>query len=183
MANAAPGRLQVVQDFINTLDLDDRSEQLAAPGDLSAWLEGRGLLPLPATATGADLAMARELREGLRALLYANNTGEADAVALECLDRCEDNLDVRLRVRLGGTRQLILEPDGEGIQRALGELLAIVFESMLEGTWANFKACASENCRWAFYDTTRNHSGRWCRMASCGNRSKVRTYRTRRSVS
>jgi predicted RNA-binding Zn ribbon-like protein len=30
-----------------------------------------------------------------------------------------------------------------------------------------------------FYDRSKNRSGRWCVMAECGNRAKVRAYRER----
>ena len=35
------------------------------------------------------------------------------------------------------------------------------------------------DCRWAFYDGSKNRSGRWCDMASCGNRMKARAFRER----
>jgi predicted RNA-binding Zn ribbon-like protein len=41
-------------------------------------------------------------------------------------------------------------------------------------------ACASETCRWLFLDTSKNHSRRWCDMAICGNRVKVRRFQARR---
>jgi len=36
------------------------------------------------------------------------------------------------------------------------------------------------DCQWAFYDRSKNRSGRWCSMRTCGNRTKTRAYRTRR---
>ncbi|MBW3563024.1 MAG: CGNR zinc finger domain-containing protein, partial [Actinobacteria bacterium] len=41
------------------------------------------------------------------------------------------------------------------------------------------KVCRSDTCRWAFYDSSRNRSGKWCDMAVCGNRTKVANYRER----
>ncbi|TMI13474.1 CGNR zinc finger domain-containing protein, partial [Candidatus Bathyarchaeota archaeon] len=43
-------------------------------------------------------------------------------------------------------------------------------------TWARLKACSSDTCRYAFYDNSKNHTGKWCSMAVCGNRNKVRKY-------
>ena len=40
--------------------------------------------------------------------------------------------------------------------------------------WTRLKVCARDSCRWAFYDTSRNRSGRWCSMAGCGNIVKMR---------
>ena len=41
------------------------------------------------------------------------------------------------------------------------------------------KACPADDCRWAFYDRSRNRSGTWCDMSDCGNRAKARAYRKR----
>jgi predicted RNA-binding Zn ribbon-like protein len=40
--------------------------------------------------------------------------------------------------------------------------------------------CAADDCGWLFIDSSRNHSRRWCDMADCGNRAKVRRFRSRR---
>lgn len=42
------------------------------------------------------------------------------------------------------------------------------------------KRCENPNCIRYFYDTTKNHSRRWCSMEACGNRMKVATYYRRR---
>ena len=39
------------------------------------------------------------------------------------------------------------------------------------------KRCAATDCGGLFLDTSRTHRRRWCTMASCGNRDKVRRYR------
>src|SRR5205085_112591 len=72
-----------------------------------------------------------------------------------------------------------IEPVSNGVDHALGQMLATVFRSMSDGTWSRMKACGNPDCRWAFYDATKNHSGRWCEMASCGNRMKARAFRER----
>jgi predicted RNA-binding Zn ribbon-like protein len=37
--------------------------------------------------------------------------------------------------------------------------------------------CADDRgCGWLFFDTSRNHSRRWCSMDSCGNRAKARRH-------
>jgi predicted RNA-binding Zn ribbon-like protein len=66
-----------------------------------------------------------------------------------------------------------------GIEPAIGRLLGIVYESVTQGTWQRMKVCRNDACRWAFYDSSRNHSGTWCTMAICGNRMKGRAFRRR----
>jgi predicted RNA-binding Zn ribbon-like protein len=41
--------------------------------------------------------------------------------------------------------------------------------------------CDSENCGWLFVDTSKNHTRQWCDMSDCGNRAKVRKFRSKKS--
>src|SRR5205085_10091757 len=65
------------------------------------------------------------------------------------------------------------------VHDAISALLAIVCESIRDGSWSRLKACRDETCRWALYDASRNRVGTWCSMAFCGNRAKTRAYRLR----
>lgn len=47
---------------------------------------------------------------------------------------------------------------------------------------ARLRHCANPECSLVFYDTARNGTRRWCSMAACGNRSKVRSHRLRASA-
>ena len=81
--------------------------------------------------------------------------------------------------RAGGSA---LEPAAVGVDGALGRLVAIVHGAVANGTWAHLKACERGRCRWAFYDHSKNHSGRWCDMDVCGAKEKsARAYRRRRA--
>jgi len=62
----------------------------------------------------------------------------------------------------------------------LDPVVESVAVSVATGDWKRLKLCAAPDCRWAFYDTSRNGRGRWCDMEVCGNRHKTRTYRERR---
>jgi len=74
-----------------------------------------------------------------------------------------------------------LEAAGEGVDAALARLLAIIYRATVDGTWARFKVCGNDTCRWAFYDQSRNRSGRFCGTA-CGDAVNARAYRRRRAV-
>jgi predicted RNA-binding Zn ribbon-like protein len=56
----------------------------------------------------------------------------------------------------------------------------VAFLADLEGTWEGLKGCAGDDCNAVFFDRSKNHSGRWCSMSTCGNRAKVRAWRERR---
>ena len=174
----APGDLELVRAFVNSVDFDDQVEELERPADLAAWLSSRGLMDGGEPVSEGDLRRALDVREGLRALLLANNGHDLDAAAVERLDRAASRAGLRLRFRPGAEPGL--EPDATGVDGAIARLLAIVAASVAEGTWPRLKACVHETCLWAFYDSSKNRSKRWCRMEACGNVEKARAYRERR---
>ncbi|HEY1285289.1 MAG TPA: ABATE domain-containing protein [Solirubrobacterales bacterium] len=175
----APGDLRVVQSFVNTSwDLDHQAvEQLQSPGDLAAWLAEHGLLESGAKLTAADLERALDVRQGLRALLFANNGAAPDGEAIERLNRALGETHLSVRFDPDATPELGAR--GRGLDAALGSLSSIVAVAQVEGTWSRLKACRGVHCGWAFYDNSRNRSGSWCSMSVCGSRSKAREYRRR----
>jgi predicted RNA-binding Zn ribbon-like protein len=173
---AAPHQLDLVIDFVNTLDLETGEEALADPAGLAAWLAGRGLLEEGGPVNGGQLASALELREALRASMLANNGAPVVPSAAAQLEAAARRGELSVHFRDGTAR---LEPCADGVDGALAALLAPVAEAMSDGDWARVKACRADECHWAFYDFSRNRSGTWCDMAVCGNREKVRAYRER----
>ena len=136
---------------MNTLDVEAGTDAIETPAGLRAWLTERSLAPADLRPTSDDIARMTEFREALRALLHANNGGAA------------------------------LEPQPEEpIAAAIGRIVAIVFTAIADGTFARLKACPARDCGWAFYDLSKNRSARWCSMAICGSREKVRAHRARR---
>ena len=155
-----------MQLFVNTVDLTHDREWL------SGWLEEQDVPP-----TETNLGRAREVREAIRELLYANNRHPMVGDPQALLQRAAD--DARLTLDLN---KPALTPRAPGIDGALGRVLAIVFTTMLDGTFRRLKVCRNHDCRWAFYDYSRNRSASWCSMQLCGNRTKTRTYRRRHAT-
>jgi predicted RNA-binding Zn ribbon-like protein len=54
-------------------------------------------------------------------------------------------------------------------------------ELLTEGKLNRLRQCDAENCGWLFVDTSKNNSRQWCDMSDCGNRAKVRRYRSRKN--
>jgi predicted RNA-binding Zn ribbon-like protein len=173
----APHGLDLVIDFVNTLDVEEDSDALNSPGLLAAWLAERGLLRAETTLTRAERGRAIDLRESLRALMAEHNgaAGQASAAAeLESVARRGD-----LGVHFGEDGGVTLAAGAAGFDGALARLLIPVADAREDGSWRRVKACRAGDCSWAFFDRSRNRSGVWCDMAVCGNRTKVRAYRER----
>lgn len=75
--------------------------------------------------------------------------------------------------RDGTTR---LERVSRDFDDALGTLLGFVHEAQSAGTWPRFKACASGECRAAFYDFSKGRLGKWC-TKRCGDKIRARAFR------
>jgi predicted RNA-binding Zn ribbon-like protein len=181
MSNPAPGALEKVRAFVNTLDVEHATDELSAPAGLARWLAGEELLggaSRTARATAADLCRAIALRDALRAHLRAHHGDPLDlAPAAQVLDATARR--ARLTLRFSAPEQTTLVPEAAGVAGALGRLLAIVKHAIDDGTWSRLKVCPADDCQWAFYDTSRNRSAVWCDMRVCGNRAKVREFRER----
>ena len=173
-ASHAPGQLDLVRQFVNTRDIDDDLDGIATPEALEGWLAKHDLATAP--ATDVDVARFADVREGLRALLLANNGEPLDKEAVARLDAVAASVPVSLRF---GDDDCALEPEGEGLDGALGSILGVVHTSMRDGTFQRLKACREHTCEWVFYDHSRNRSATWCSMEVCGNRAKARAYRAR----
>ncbi|MFC0038991.1 CGNR zinc finger domain-containing protein [Actinomadura rayongensis] len=165
----------LLRDFVNTLDAETGTDELAAPDRLTAWLRSQNLLPSGAVAGRADLRTAVALREGLRDALRAHHD---DAAPGRALDGVLAGLPLRVAVVPGADPVLV--PAGHGAAAALARLAAAVMAAVADGTWHRLKICPA--CAWAFLDTSRNRSRTWCSMRVCGNRTKTRAYRARRAA-
>jgi predicted RNA-binding Zn ribbon-like protein len=173
----APGRLALVQGFVNTVDREHGPDLLDEPEDLGAWLQRRGLLEPDADVAAAEADAARELREALRALLLANNGAPDAPWARPALEAAAERAGLRAAFPPDGPE---LVPERAGVEGALGRVAAAAFAAMLDGSWARLKACPRECCGWAFYDRSSNASATWCSMSVCGGRVKAGAYYRRR---
>ncbi len=202
MIGPAPGRLELVRAFVNTLDIEAGTDELSSPAALISWLADRDLagpaeLPGPASqpagapggvpsaarprsglATDDDARQAVALREALREVLQAHVTDQPPPAApLGDLRSVAAGLAARLDVGDDGVPRPV--PAGDGPSAGLAELLLIAAEAATAGTWPRLKVCSADDCRWAFYDRSPTRSGCWCSMAGCGARAKSRAYRQR----
>jgi len=154
--------LKVIVEFANTFDPERGGEHLT--GD---WLG----------FPGADITRARELRDALRSLAFANAGLPHDEGAAAVVDAAARRAQLTPVLVDGVSR---LEPRVEGPDAVLGRIVAALHEAIWAGEFDRLKACERESCRAVFHDRSKNRSGRWCSMAICGAREKsARAYRRR----
>jgi predicted RNA-binding Zn ribbon-like protein len=174
----APGRLELVQRFVNTYNHDFPRDwdRIGSPEKARAWLRQKGLLGPGDRVSGVDVARLRELREALRALALANHGGPPEAAATEVIRSAAGS--AQLSVAVDDAGRTALEPTRRGVDGAVATLLGILHEAQLSGEWSRLKGC--RKCEYAFFDRSKNRSAAWCAMSICGNRTKNRAYYRRR---
>ena len=157
----APGRLELLQRFINSHnhDFPPDWDRLGTTPKAQAWLRAKGLIGEGDRVSDADAAALRELREALRGLLVGRPASLPSPA---------------LRVVVDADGRTALEAHAGGADGAAATLLAILHEAQLTGAWGRMKACRS--CEYAFFDRSKNRSAAWCAMSICGNRTKNRAY-------
>jgi predicted RNA-binding Zn ribbon-like protein len=175
----APGRLELLQRFINSYnhDFPPDWDRIGTGEKAQAWLREKGLLAPGEQISDADALRLCKLREALRALVVANHGGEPDAEAAEIIRKL--SRVALFRAAIDDEGRVGLEPAGHGADGAVATLLGIVSEAQVRGDWVRMKAC--RQCEYAFFDRSKNRSAAWCSMSICGNRTKNRAYYRRRS--
>jgi predicted RNA-binding Zn ribbon-like protein len=175
----APGRLELLQRFLNTWNHEFPADwdRLGTPAKARAWLRAKDLVSASTRVTARDAARLRELREALRSLVVVNHATIPPPPAAAALRRSARRAD--LRVELDDSGRTRLEPSRNGVEAVSATMFGIVHEAHLLGTWPRLKGC--RQCGYVFFDRSKNRSASWCAMSICGNRTKNRTYRRRRS--
>lgn len=198
--NAANIRLigeRLCLDFVNTVDArlrEDAPSYINSYADLLTWSEHAGIIsdkevvhllqeagahPAEATAT---FEQAIELREAMYQVFYAAVGGTAaQATDLE-------SINMALAAAMAQAR-LIATADGfiwdwpehqNALDQMLWPIVRDAAELLTSGELALVRECQSESgCGWLFVDTSKNHRRRWCSMEECGNKAKVRRFRSR----
>lgn len=144
--------------FLNTIDVEEDTDVMSDLSQWRAWvhasLGGDG-----EAETTRSLDDAHALRTHLRTVVTGEPPGDRPSVPVT----------------------VEFEADGPRLaaDTVTGTIAAAVAQLTIERRWERIKICPADDCRWAFYDASRNHSRQWCSMRVCGNRAKVRRHRDR----
>jgi hypothetical protein len=178
----APSDLEALRSFLSLHDhLPGDTESLPPSTDsLRWWLSANGFLDRDDAVRDRDLRWALEVREALVAKVRESMGEPRDGRSTDALNRAAARAG--LRPCFGCEERRPIHVDAEGVEGAVGRLLGAAFLAELDGRWERFRVCGDPTCSAVFYDRSRNRSGKWCSMSTCGNRNKVRAFRERHAT-
>ncbi len=169
----APGGLGLVHDFLNTVHGPDLLTDAALArewltGAVQTWSALRGVPADPPALTEADLPKLRALRGTITQLVRGEAATGPGTAAISAAFAVSDTGEVRL------------EPAGSGWRWLASALWGEILLSQQAGTWRRLKQCHNDPCESTFYDRSKNNSGVWCNVKTCGNVANLRASRARR---
>jgi predicted RNA-binding Zn ribbon-like protein len=163
-------------DLLATLSGRYREYQVDAlhsPARLRSWLAEHSLEPTGAI-TDSDLATARALREALHRAAVAALRGASPAAGDLRLIKQALRADRPVQLR-PGSRMALARP--ASTDEALARLARDAVQDLTGPRRTQLRACGDDRCSGIFLDPTGRR--RWCTDQTCGNRMRVRAYRSR----
>ena len=181
--------LETTLDFINTTEIEHGAQvdHLDTTRAALDWLQehvgiDRARVPEADAARTRIVRSRTAFRELWDAAVEGRPPAESAVREINRVLRDRTRLEIRAEVDARGSAVYRLDRRsvGDPIDCALADLaepLALALGT--PDSIARARVCASETCRWVFYDDSPTHRRRWCDMASCGNRAKAARHRAR----
>lgn len=174
-------------DFTNTVGGRNGSEiifeKLKTYDDLLAWSVHAGILDhKDARKLGAGsqsvVKRALRLREAIYriclAALKRESPNKKDMMLLN-----DEIRQARNHEFIDSKFQLLTKPTNNDPDRMLWPVALSAADLLTSHDLKRLQQCEAENCGWLFVDTSKNHTRQWCDMSDCGNRAKVRKFRSK----
>jgi len=120
------------------------------------------------------------LRNNLRTA--ATQISESGDMSSDLLRRLNKALAVAVRRSIEGTKRgyrMRVRPVDASWNSVESEIVASFAAFVESGQLHRLKACSNPDCRWVFFDATKNNMRRWCNDRVCGNRDRVGRYRAK----
>lgn len=191
-------------DFVNTVShwrAGEWEEHLAGYADLLAWGEeaarqhGDGLTAAQAAALQQQAMadppaaarvykQATELRELLHRIFFATTQDQSPtATDLAAFNQMLGAALAQRQLVAGADDFTWGWRDEPVLERVVWPLLLSAADLLVSGDLGLVHECEDEDgCGWLFVDRTRTRRRRWCSMADCGNKAKVKSFRQRRKA-
>jgi hypothetical protein len=151
--------------FARVVEDSGDHDHLGQPGSAVKYLVDHKVELPAAEVSAADLRALDAIREMVRGLLDpAQGWTPAAGAILE-----------RTRFRVDRDRRLAAE--GSGWAGFIGDLMVPLIQ--LVEARDRLRICGNPLCRLIFLDLSKNRARQWCDNGGCGNRDRVRRYRTK----
>ena len=183
---SAPGALGLVQDLLNTIPAgrQRKDDLLADIQTAQEWLDSTLASWTAATDQSApelrldeeDLIRLRDMRRALRDSL-APPREETQDPGTDTHTPVVESAQAALQLDAAGT--VHLEPRGGGMGFLVATLLLTLWQAQNSGDRQRLKLCHNPKCGVAFFDRSRNNSGVWHDVRTCGNAANLRAHRAR----
>lgn len=146
-------------------------ERLHTPPDLDTWLHSRfGPLAQPSDLTAFRSAL--DLRAAITTLATCAADGTTfDPASVDALNVTAAKTPIRPHLP-GGTQPALRPVLSAALSAIAADAIAIL---SAEGN--RVRRCSADDCALIFFDHSRPNARRWCSMARCGNRAKIRAHR------
>lgn|SRR5581483_1277858 len=185
-------------DFVNTVSgirSGAHADKLATYADLVQWGHMAGMFGPKdadrllergrASPQAADrvLRHARDFREALHDVFAARLHGKAvSSRSLDAINADISRAMAHAELRRTGSGYAWTWNLGEpALDAPLWIAARAAAELLTSPRIERLRECASDRCGWFFLDLSKNRSRRWCDMKGCGNRAKLRRYRSART--
>ena len=181
----APAGLALVQEMLNTrASMSYGPDLLVLPDDAQRWLtDALGTwsrvsgLPAPTLLlSSTDMRSLRRLRTTFENVILAGGRHQ------QPMDGALPPADVPVSLVPDGDGWVRIVPAGRGTRWLASALWAETLLAQQAGLWARLKLCHNVDCRAAFFDTSRNNSGVWHDVSTCGNTANLRAFRERKRL-
>ncbi|MGW7595220.1 CGNR zinc finger domain-containing protein [Streptomyces rubiginosohelvolus] len=176
----APGCLAFVHELLNTLSAGrpNQPDLLAglpsaqdwADRALATWSTGADCRAQQVVLDQDDVEHLRRFRDNLHERITAGGT----------VDYAGMGHTASASLRLEEDGKVRLAPRGTGWRYLASLTLATALEAQVAEIWCRLKTCRNQECGITFYDRSRNNSGVWHDVRTCGNAANLRAHRARR---
>lgn len=162
---------------------EQRQDSFHDDSSIADWLKMADVWPesLNPPVPAGLWAAACALRSAARSVVEAAMKGEpADLSVINLL--LEAGRPVRRLVWHEETQafSIVVQP-ADGSPASLLWPVADALASLVSGDkFAFVRQCEAHDCILLFHDLSKSHRRRWCSMATCGNRMKVASFRSRK---
>jgi predicted RNA-binding Zn ribbon-like protein len=180
-------------DLVNTVVIKGgkQTDLLEVPEDIFAWAVASSVVDeagakwlMRGGSSEAFFKKARRFRDALRGIALDLVAGMpvAGGAILQINKYLKLPFGYNKLAMEHGEPHLRFESNFDDPESLLAPVAADAARLLTEGDPSKVKQCESEKCVLFFYDSTKNHSRRWCSMGSCGNREKVKAYYRRQKT-